>query len=202
MTPGSAWPCTAVSEPLADTGEDIVHSGGVRRLLSAALWVVFTLVAVATGLGAVSIVRTAVTGTTAAPLSADQVAAELAAQPAAPTPDGRPDRTTEPPSRPGTASPTPSATSPTPSRSQAQPDVTVRTLASRGGTVVASCEAALVYLRSWSPAEGFVVDEVDRGPASEAEVRFTAAGEDGVEVTMRLECSSGSPVAAVEVDTD
>jgi len=160
--------------------------------------VLFTVVAVATGLGAVSIVRSAVTGTTAAPLSADQVAAELKAYATEPTPGA--DGTGRPSSRPETSPPPdPGTASPSPTRSSA---VTVRTLASRGGTVVASCQAGLAYLRSWSPAEGFVVDEVRRGPAAETEVRFTSAGEGGTEVKLRVECSSGTPVAQVETDSD
>lgn len=172
----------------------------MRRLLSAALWVLFTVVAVATGLGAVSIVRSAVTGPTAAPLSADQVAAELRVYATAPTPSAGVGGTARPSSRPETSAPPNRETaSPSPTRSGA---VTVRTLASRGGTAVASCQAGLAYLRSWSPAEGFVVDEVRRGPAAETEVRFASAGEEGTEVKLRVECSSGTPVAQVETDSD
>jgi hypothetical protein len=75
----------------------------------------------------------------------------------------------------------------------------VRTLASRGGSVVAACRSGLVTLRSWSPAVGFRVSEVKRGPASEVEVRFASKD---TEVTMKVSCRGGVPTATTESDSE
>lgn len=72
-----------------------------------------------------------------------------------------------------------------------------RVLSSPGGTVVARCRGAQVYLASWSPAQGYRADDVRRGPAVEARVKFeSAAGEFVVDVR----CVSGVPHHTIERD--
>jgi len=68
-------------------------------------------------------------------------------------------------------------------------------LTSQGGTAAASCDNGLARLLYWSPAQGFEADDVFKGPASVASVKFTdSAGG----VLMRVTCTSaGSPVAHV-----
>jgi hypothetical protein len=61
---------------------------------------------------------------------------------------------------------------------------------SPAGTVVAVCESAGAYLLSWSPAQGYAVQQVHRGPAPVAIVVFAATQE----VTMKIDCRSGTPV--------
>ena len=61
---------------------------------------------------------------------------------------------------------------------------------SPAGTVVAICESAGAYLLSWSPAQGYGVQQVYRGPAPVASVVFAATQE----VTMKIDCQSGTPV--------
>lgn len=74
----------------------------------------------------------------------------------------------------------------------------VRTLGSRGGTVVAACSSRQVYLRSWSPADGYLVDELERGPSHEAKIRFAAIGSSEDEVRIVVTCDGGVPTAQVE----
>ena len=48
-----------------------------------------------------------------------------------------------------------------------------------------------MYLRSWSPAAGFAVDEVQRGPAATAEIKFRSTGGQEDEVGMHLRLPVG-----------
>ena len=188
----------------------------MRQSTTAVLWGVFTVTAVATGLGAVGVIRDSVTTPSAAPLSQQEVAADLAAAPPATivtTSSARPIPTD---SKTTSATPThsqkPSAThssSPRPSQStSASPTVSVRpstrspsatavtrSVGSRGGSVVATCTSGLVYLKSWSPASGFRVDEVQRGPARDVEIRFDSASQ---EIKLRVACVGGVPTGSVE----
>jgi hypothetical protein len=92
--------------------------------------------------------------------------------------------------------PSPSATpSPTPSPAPAQSSSAAGTLlTSQAGTVVATCESVGAYLLSWSPAQGYGVAQVVRGPAAAASVTFAAGG--GGTVTMDVSCSTGTPVSS------
>ncbi|MEO8329078.1 MAG: hypothetical protein ABI586_03645 [Candidatus Nanopelagicales bacterium] len=62
--------------------------------------------------------------------------------------------------------------------------------------MIAQCRGGQVYLNSWSPASGFRVDEVARGPSHEVEIRFVNAD---LEVDLKVECSGGVPVGSQEV---
>jgi len=196
------------------------------------LWSLFTVMAVLSGLGAVAVVQSAIAGSAPEPLSSAQVSAELGAVtagPAAPTtapPTSQPGPTASsggksepgPTTSPGGAggSPGTAATpsgSPRPSKSPSSsatggssggsgtPGQT-RVLTSRGGSVVASCQSGQVYLRSWSPAPGYTVDEVERGPADGAEIKFQSTGGPDDEVKMHLTCRSGVPTSTVEGDRE
>jgi serine/threonine-protein kinase len=72
-------------------------------------------------------------------------------------------------------------------------------LTSRGGEVVASCLAAGAYLDSWSPASGWEVGDVRRGPAATARVSFESGPT--TELTMVVSCSAGVPTATTSGDT-
>ncbi|SDG94315.1 hypothetical protein [Nonomuraea jiangxiensis] len=64
---------------------------------------------------------------------------------------------------------------------------------SLGGTVVASCDGDLVTLRSWSPAQGYSVDDhVEAGPAHRAKVEFEP--DEGEDVELEIACTAGRPV--------
>jgi len=83
------------------------------------------------------------------------------------------------------------APSPQPTRSVVPAPATTA-LASQGGTVVAECQLASAYLVSWSPAQGYEVGKVVRGPAVTAQVTFESFANS---VTMVVSCSSGVPTA-------
>ncbi len=168
------------------------------------LWVVFVAVAVVSGWVAVQMVGAAIAPASVAVLSAGEVSSRLATS----TPVPQSSATQRPSDRPSdkSSNPAPSGSdrpgsSPAPSgTTQAPSSTVVRTLVSRGGSVVASCTGSTVYLRSASPAVGYDFDEWDRGPAAEAEVRFSGdSGEVKMEVTCRAD---GVPTAKVESDSE
>ena len=68
-------------------------------------------------------------------------------------------------------------------------------LTSPGGTAAASCDGGLARLLYWSPAQGFEVDDVSKGPSRVASVSFTDSSGG---VVMRVACTAaGDPVAHV-----
>jgi hypothetical protein len=67
-------------------------------------------------------------------------------------------------------------------------------LTSSGGSVLASCVSSGAYLISWSPQQGYQVDDVVRGPAATARVVFLA-GPSGVRVDVT--CAGSLPTEAV-----
>lgn len=164
------------------------------------LWVVFVAVAVVSGWVAVQMVGAAIAPASVAVLSAGEVSSRLATSTPVPQSSAthRPSDKSDNPAPSGTDRP---GSSPAPSGSTQAPSSTVvRTLVSRGGSVVASCTGSTVYLRSASPAVGYDFDEWDRGPAAEAEVRFSGdSGEVKMEVTCRAD---GVPTAKVESDSE
>jgi hypothetical protein len=89
----------------------------------------------------------------------------------------------------GSASPTPT---PAPTHTTQAPTV----LTSQGGSVVAQCLPAGAYLLSWSPTQGYEADQVLRGPAPAAQVKFQS---DTNTVTMAVSCSTGVPTATTTV---
>lgn len=194
-----------------------------NRGFGAALWALFVAVAIGSGWAAVQMVGAALAPASVAVLSADEVTQRLAtSRPLAdngpgnaPTPSRSttptkqasptPNRTSNQPApstpaattaAPSTPPSTPAATSAPPSKPAPKPHV--RTLVSRGGSVVAECTRSTVYLRSVSPALGYRVDDWDRGPAAETEVRFVGSA---AEVTMKVTCAGGVPTSDTEVDT-
>jgi hypothetical protein len=191
----------------------------MNRWTPAGLWLLFTIVAVTSGLLALALVGQAVTATRGPILSAAEVDAKLAVvnSPASARPHltqssershtskPEPTRSEEPTSQqsePPTTEPSDGQTTPEPTHAHATKSSspnTVRTIGSRGGTVVAQCTAGQVYLRSWSPASGFHVDEVQRGPGSQAAAKFVSSS---TEVTLQVRCSRGVPVGAQETGGD
>jgi hypothetical protein len=65
--------------------------------------------------------------------------------------------------------------------------------------VVAQCTgsrgASQVYLVSWSPAQGYTVAQVQRGPSEEAEIEFASSS---TSVSVNIHCTSSGPVQTVE----
>lgn len=60
------------------------------------------------------------------------------------------------------------------------------------GVVTAQCIGPQAYLLSWSPAPGYKVDDVRRGPAPVAKVQFEMFGSRR-ESVVAVECSTGAP---------
>ncbi len=101
----------------------------------------------------------------------------------------------EPTQAPSSSSATPlkphvkkSSTAPSVPPPAPSPQPTTTVLTSVGGTVVAGCQSAGAYLFSWSPAQGYEVSNVIRGPAATTKVTFTSSHK---LVTMAITCSSG-----------
>ncbi len=88
--------------------------------------------------------------------------------------------------------------SPTSHPSSPPPTSVTRVLTSSGGSVVVRCTGgaarASVYLVSWSPAQGYRVADVARGPGEEAEIEFES---DQSSVPVRYQCTASGPVQQV-----
>lgn len=119
-----------------------------------------------------------------------------------------PSLTTPAPPPPPASTPTPTRRSKDPSaapprtRQPATPSATAtsppgarRLLTSPGGTAAAECSATGVYLISWSPAQGYLVGKVKRGPADSAHVYFQSGKH---HVKLYLWCVGGVPQKVVE----
>ncbi len=61
--------------------------------------------------------------------------------------------------------------------------------------MVARCDGRRVTLRSWSPAQGYEIDDVDPGPDDEAKVKFER---DDDEVEIEIRCTDAGPVHTVK----
>ena len=140
------------------------------------------MTASAVGLITVSLFAGGLTGNSTAPLSSDAVSEALASANAS--------------SASPTAPTTP--TDPTPGDTGK-----AHSLGSPGGTLIARCDGANAYLVSWTPAQGWEVEDHLRGPARSTMVTFEGDNEfnDDRQVTVTVTCRSGQPVAA-SVPTD
>lgn len=186
-----------------------------RILFGVAAWLLGAATATAGSLLAVSLLGQGITGTSGPLLDQVAVNRALASEAAEPTssatgtptgsgtsgtaggtsPTGMPPAATGSPA-PSPAAPSPTASAPngTPAGDGTQAGGTV--LTSRGGDVLASCQAGGAYLVSWSPAQGFLTGTVYRGPAQTAQVTYDpASGSGGNAVTMVVSCSAGVPSA-------
>jgi hypothetical protein len=98
------------------------------------------------------------------------------------------------------ANPSPATSSPpSPAATQAAAPSSAtsveRILTSQGGSVIARCVAAGAYLVSWSPAQGYKAEDVRRGPAGTAKLKFEFR--DGGEYVVSVQCLNGIPQASV-----
>lgn len=160
-----------------------------RPLALVAVWVAGALVATAVGVLAVRQVATSVGDDSPPPLSAAGV--ETALGSASPRAAAAPTTPTAPTTGPATSSPAPTTSPVAPPPDPPAP--VARSFSSRGGSVGVSCTGSTPELVFASPAQGWAVDEqeVER---EHVEVRFVGPGE----VRMRVTCSPGGPVVAVE----
>ncbi|MET8834304.1 septum formation initiator [Micromonospora sp. NPDC004540] len=151
---------------------------GRRPLAAAAGWLATTVAATLVGLAAIQLVGAGITGTPGGVRDEREVARALAS----PAP-----ATTTPANPAVGATPTATPASHPPDAGGAR-----RSFVTDGGTAVAECGPAGVRLVSWSPAQGYRVKDVDRGPDDHVEVRFV--GTEG-EHELRLRCRGSEPVA-------
>ncbi|MEV8507759.1 hypothetical protein AB0368_23465 [Actinoplanes sp. NPDC051475] len=153
-----------------------------RTLLVTAGWAGAAVLAVLVGIAAIGVIGADLTDAGSRPRTEAQVARELASVPS-PVPSASP-------SRP----------SPRPSASQAAGDAPVavsRTLATRGGTVVARCAGGRPQIVTMSPAPGFSLHEQG---STEGEFRSTSDNHDRVKFT--IVCSGGRPALVPHAGDD
>lgn len=138
----------------------------------AAGWLLAAAVTAGAGTVALDVVGAGILGPQNQPLSADDVARALETVPSSTT--STPPVTTAPSSAPAP-----------------------RGLTVPGGTIVATCAGGRVTLLSWSPDPGFRADDVSRGPAATASVKFKDGGTENVVV---VTCQDGEPHADTVAD--
>jgi hypothetical protein len=185
--------------PRLKAGSAILTFVRARILIAVAAWLLGAGTATGGCLIAVSLLGDGfgVTGNSSQQLTAAAVSRALAAakrqQPPPPTPSAAPSRTAR--ARPARTRSHLAPPPPAPTRTATQSaDGAGTLLTSSAGTVVASCGSAGAYLLSWSPAQGYEVGQVVRGPAPVASVVF-AAGTGLVMtsmVTMDVSCPTGA----------
>ncbi|MGW0070677.1 hypothetical protein ACWDUI_24825 [Streptosporangium sandarakinum] len=173
-----------LGEPLADSAGRPLSAREVREALARATPAADVTAAGPAPSSGPTAAGPASTGATEAPADAP------AEDPAAPTATG-------PSATPTAVSTAVSVTPATPAPTAAgSPPGHSRLIATAGGNVIARCDGGLVTLRSWSPAQGFHVDKVDRGPDRRARVEFES--ESG-EVKVEIRCSaSDTPVHTLD----
>lgn len=149
-----------------------------RTLLVAAGWIGAAVLAVLVGLGAIGVIGAGLTSPETRPLSAAEVADQLARQRSAP--------------------PASAATGDRPSPSAGA----ARTFRTRGGTVVGRCAGARPEIVSMSPAHGFELHEQDRGlQEDDAEGEFRSLSDDNVRFTFEIVCVGGAASLVESTDS-
>ncbi len=136
-------------------------------LLAAGGWLAAAVLTTLAGIWAVSLIGTDITGQAVRSMTPEEVERVLA-----------------------TASAPPVAAPP----SAAGPYRAIGNFSYAEGAVTAACDADRVLLLSWTPAPGYGVDEVERGPAATASVVFES---DDRTATVTLTCRAGTPTAAI-----
>ncbi|MBA2889019.1 septum formation initiator [Nonomuraea soli] len=149
-------------------------------------WVATALAAIAAGVAVLGLLGgSSLAGGGGKVLDRDEVRDALAAATTSPTPSAAPSSS----AASSSAAPSSGAPSAVPSGS---PSSQASVLTTAGGTIVASCSAGQVTLRSWSPAQGYSIDDADPGPAPTVKVEFEP--EDGDELEVRVGCAGERPV--------
>lgn len=141
----------------------------VRGVLA---WVTGAVVAVGVGMLALSRIGYGFTVDSVQPLGSGTPGGPSASAPP-PSPSSAPPPRSSAPSRRPHRSPKaePSRARAT-HRASPSPVSRERLLSSPGGTAIVRCTRSAAYLVSWSPEQGYHVDDVRRGPAPEVSVEF------------------------------
>jgi hypothetical protein len=171
-----------------------------RGVVAVAGWVAVALLATGVTLAAVTLIGSGIFGDSTRTRSQTEVAAALAslttATPSAAKPSNSAASSAPPASPPSTTDPSASPVAPETSVSTALSPVR-RLITSAGGNVLAECTGREVVVVSWTPAQGYRVDDVDVEARRDVDVRFE--GED-TEVRVTIRCVDGRPVAEIEED--
>ncbi|MBE3011265.1 septum formation initiator [Microbispora sp. NEAU-D428] len=151
-----------------------------RLVFAVAGWLLAAALATGTGVAVLGLLGRPLTGQAERPMTAEEIRLALA-------------RDTPGPPFPAS---TPAGATPAGSSGGETPDAaTGRRLVSTGaGSLIARCDGGLVRLQSWTPAQGFEVDDVDPGPDDRARVKFES-DEGRLEIEVR--CAGGVPVPRV-----
>ena len=153
-------------------------------------WLGAAVLATGVTLAAVSSIGAGIFGSSAGPLDRQEITDTLSTL----SPSAESTQQVPPTPQP-TATPTPTPTAePAATQPAAEPSV----ITSAGGTVVARCSGAgLVEVLSWSPAQGFRVDNAEHGPAREIEVEFESDDDD---IDVKIRCIDGVPTDVADDD--
>jgi len=145
-------------------------------------WLGAAVLAVLVGLGAISVIGNGLTSPETRPLSAAEVADELARQIA--------------------VSPSASAgTGERPSSPSSSASAATRTFPTRAGTVVGRCAGTRPEVLSMSPRQGYELHEQDRGPQEDdAEGEFRGQGDRNDRVKFEIVCPGGVPTLVEDRD--
>lgn len=163
-----------------------------RTVVAVAGWLGAAALATGVTLAAVSSIGSGIFGSSTGPLDSAEIDRALTAQ-STPT---APDPGTADPSPTGPADPSPTP-APAPDAGTTTPAAEPTVITTEGGTAVARCVEGLVELLSWSPAQGYRVDNADRGPDQTVEVEFESSDH---EVEVEIHCEDGVPERSAEVD--
>ena len=163
-----------------------------RRLATAGGWLACTVAATAVGILAVEAIGSGIAGTGTEPLSMHEVEQQLSAAPPMPSPSG---------SNPTGPNPTDSDSGPSPTASPTGTTTVSgkRVFGTKGGSVVARCIGDRAELVSWSPAQGYQTDDLERGPGSSAGIQFET---DDLEINVKITCVNGVPRSHVTTERD
>jgi hypothetical protein len=163
-----------------------------RTLASLAAWTLGAGVAVGVGVLALSLIDSGLASGAAQtqPLPPDAPVSSSAASPAPSPSEPSPSEPSVSRSPAGPAAParSPSPAAPSAGSATAGPP---HQLASSGGTVIARCTGTTAYLVSWSPAQGYQVDDVRRGPAQTVYATFVNVNRQ--QVVLAVRCVAGIP---------
>ncbi len=153
-----------------------------RLVLAVAGWLLAAALATGTGVAVLGLLGRPLTGPAEPPMTAGEIRLALTRDTPGPP---------SPASTPVGAAPVDASGGATPSAAP----VTGRRLVSTGaGSLIARCDGGLVRLQSWTPAQGFEVDDVDPGPDDRARVKFES-DEGRLEIEVR--CAGGVPVPRI-----
>ncbi|MFI8995443.1 hypothetical protein [Streptomyces sp. NPDC053542] len=169
-----------------------------RSAVVTAVWV--CAFAGAGGLGAWSLANAdmGARNSRAEPLDDDGVRQKLAAARTSAQPPGSDSSAQPPGSGSGSAEPGSGASASATAGEAAR----VGTVKVTGGSATAECRPdGTVYLTVWSPASGYHMDSVKRGPSAVATIEFEPL-DDGDDLTYAVRCDDGRPKAVPIADHD